>query len=105
METYANVIAHVDTPGTHLHRDWAHLEAPEIAKTYWVLSEDATWRETLGHILSDEAHHRDVNHTFAGLGPNDPNPFVHEHIENFDRAVARRAPLLLQSALSQAPAR
>jgi len=99
VETYANVIAHVDAPGTHLHKDWAHLEAPEIAKSYWVLSKDATWRETLGHILADEAHHRDVNHTYAQLGPDDPNPFVQEHIDNFNAAVARRAPELLNKAI------
>jgi len=101
VETYANVIDHVDTPGTHLHRDWAELEAPEVAKTYWALDEDATWRDTLGHILADEAHHRDVNHTFATLGPNDPNPFVREHMDNFNAAVVRRAPVLLQQAMAK----
>jgi hypothetical protein len=101
VETYANVIAHVDKPGTHLHRDWAHLAAPDVAKSYWALEPGATWRETLGHILADEAHHRDVNHTFAELGPEADNPFVQEHIANFDAAVARRAPALLKEALTK----
>ena len=66
VHTYANIIEHIDTPDTHLHRDWASLAAPKIAKQYWRLADDATWRDTLRHILADEAHHRDVNHTYAG---------------------------------------
>jgi hypothetical protein len=66
VHTYANVIEHIDKPGTHLNQNWANLPAPSVAKNYWVLGEDATWRDTLRHILADEAHHRDVNHTYAG---------------------------------------
>jgi hypothetical protein len=105
------------------------------------------WRDALRHILADEAHHRDVNHTYAELQvcsihhtrtphpslvlpfslhrdhtqrakrrlcthftPSQPtqtnkgdaeNPFVHEHMRNFDDAVARRAPELLKQALER----
>lgn len=31
--------------------------------------------------MADEANHRDVNHTFAGMKSDDPSPFVHEHKE------------------------
>ena len=91
----------MDTEGTHLHQDWAHLPAPVVAKGYWALGPDASWREALGHILADEAHHRDVNHTYAELKPGDPNPFVHEHIANFDAAVVRRVPSLLQERMAK----
>jgi hypothetical protein len=29
--------------------------------------------------MADEAHHRDVNHTFADMKSDDPNPFVTTH--------------------------
>jgi hypothetical protein len=95
VHTYSNILDHLEKPGSDLHTSWAHLPAPEIAKAYWCLPKDATWKETLRHILADEAHHRDVNHTFAELDRNQDSPFVHEHVANFNAAVARRAPMLL----------
>eukprot|EP01031_Cornospumella_fuschlensis_P006590 gene6590-8195_t len=65
--TYANVIAQVQDPSTKLHKAWASLPAPDIAKTYWRLPPDASFLDTLKCIYADEAHHRDVNHTFAEL--------------------------------------
>lgn len=32
--------------------------------------------------MADEANHRDVNHTFAEMKNDDPNPFIAEHREN-----------------------
>ena len=32
-------------------------------------------------MMADETHHRDVNHTFADMDSDDPNPFLHEHKE------------------------
>jgi hypothetical protein len=29
--------------------------------------------------MADEAHHRDVNHTFADMKSDDPNPFLEMH--------------------------
>jgi hypothetical protein len=58
VETYSNIVQHVETPGTHLHTSWATLLAPDIAKNYWALQPDATWHECLRHMLADEAHHR-----------------------------------------------
>lgn len=91
VHTYSNILTHLETEGTHLHREWRHLQAPEIAKVYWNLDpKKATWRDCLEHMLADEAHHRDVNHTFADLPRNAPNPFIHEHMHNFDAAVRRK---------------
>lgn len=32
--------------------------------------------------MADETHHRDVNHTFADMKTDDPNPYVLMHKEN-----------------------
>jgi ubiquinol oxidase len=39
--------------------------APEIARHYWGLSDNATLRDVVLVVRADEAHHRDVNHNFA----------------------------------------
>jgi ubiquinol oxidase len=39
--------------------------APEVAKRYWKLPDDATLRDVVLVVRADEAHHRDVNHAFA----------------------------------------
>lgn len=33
-------------------------------------------------MMADETHHRDVNHTFADMKSDDPNPFLSMHKEN-----------------------
>ncbi len=81
-ETYANIIHQVETPGTPLHKEWAELAAPDIAKGYWHLKEDARWLDVLKCIFADEANHRDVNHTFASMESDDPNPFVEKHLQD-----------------------
>jgi ubiquinol oxidase len=42
-----------------------NLAAPQIAKRYWKLPDDATLRDVVLVVRADEAHHRDVNHGFA----------------------------------------
>jgi hypothetical protein len=84
--TYKNVIDHIETPGTRLHEAWSDLPAPEMAKGYWKLSDDAKWVDTLKCIYADESHHRDVNHTFADMDTDDPNPFITKHREDAVRA-------------------
>ncbi|HYD88241.1 MAG TPA: alternative oxidase [Vitreimonas sp.] len=42
-----------------------NVPAPEIAKRYWNLPDDATLRDVVLAVRADEAHHRDVNHAFA----------------------------------------
>jgi ubiquinol oxidase len=42
-----------------------NLPAPEIARHYWGLPDDATLRDVVLVVRADEAHHRDVNHGFA----------------------------------------
>jgi len=43
-----------------------NLPAPAIARHYWGLDENATLRDVVLVVRADEAHHRDVNHGFAG---------------------------------------
>jgi hypothetical protein len=51
--------------------------ADEIAIRYWRLPADATMYDVLMAVRADEANHRDVNHTLAGVAPTEKNPFVH----------------------------
>jgi ubiquinol oxidase len=50
-----------------------NVAAPEIARHYWKLPDDATLRDVIIQVRADEAHHRDINHGFAselsGLPP------------------------------------
>jgi len=43
----------------------ANVPAPALAKRYWSLPENATLRDVVEVVRADEAHHRDVNHSFA----------------------------------------
>jgi ubiquinol oxidase len=55
-----------------------NVAAPDIAKRYWGLPDDATLRDVVLVVRADEAHHRDVNHSFAnelgGLPQNEIAP-------------------------------
>jgi ubiquinol oxidase len=42
-----------------------NVQAPEVARRYWGLGDDATLRDVVLVVRADEAHHRDVNHGFA----------------------------------------
>jgi ubiquinol oxidase len=42
-----------------------NVPAPELARRYWGLGEEATLRDVVLVVRADEAHHRDVNHGFA----------------------------------------
>lgn len=81
-QTYANIIHQVETPGTPLHTEWSQLPAPKLAKTYYKLGDDAMWVDCLKCMFADESNHRDVNHTFATMKCDDPNPFVQKHLKN-----------------------
>jgi hypothetical protein len=51
--------------------------------------------------MADEANHRDVNHTFADMQSDDPNPFLEEHQHN--AAIAWRLHLTGQPAWTPTP--
>lgn len=50
--TYADIIRHVETPGTNLHSAWSELDAPDIAKGYWKLDKNAKFVEALKCMVS-----------------------------------------------------
>jgi ubiquinol oxidase len=58
--SYTEYLAGVDD-GTY-----ANVPAPRIAIDYWKLAEGAVLRDVILVVRAHEAHHRDVNHPFAG---------------------------------------
>ncbi|KAJ6624288.1 Alternative oxidase, mitochondrial [Pseudolycoriella hygida] len=75
VKTYTGLLDDMNGP-EHL-RNWGDEAAPAIAVNYYKLDQNATVRDVIKCIRADEAHHRDVNHSFAGLDPDlDPNPFL-----------------------------
>jgi ubiquinol oxidase len=57
--SYTHYLAEIDEGRSE------NVPAPEIAKRYWGLPDDATLRDVVLVVRADEAHHRDVNHGFA----------------------------------------
>lgn len=80
--TYVNTINHIETPGTRLNAAWSSIRAPPLAIGYYRMPKDAMWVDTLKCMMADEANHRDVNHTFASMKNDCPNPFLQDHKEN-----------------------
>ena len=90
VETYTSVVEKMDTPGSQLNMQWRDMPAPNIAKQYYKLGDEALWYDVIKNICADESNHRDVNHTFAGMEGDNPNPYVQKH--NQDAAKAWRTP-------------
>ena len=57
--SYSHYLAEIDEGRSR------NVPAPQIAKTYWGLADDATLRDVVLVVRADEAHHRDVNHGYA----------------------------------------
>lgn len=57
--SYTHYLAEIDEGRS------ANIAAPELAKRYWGLPDNATLRDVVLVVRADEAHHRDVNHGFA----------------------------------------
>ncbi|KAI8846342.1 alternative oxidase-domain-containing protein [Chytridium lagenaria] len=55
-------------------KHWGSQPAPNIAKSYWRLKDDATVRDVVAAVRADEADHRDTNHLLSNLDPDQPNP-------------------------------
>ncbi|KAJ3041136.1 hypothetical protein HDV00_009850 [Rhizophlyctis rosea] len=72
VHTYSNALRDMEV-GQIKH--WKTTPAPKIAIEYWKLKEDATFEDVVKAVRADEAEHRDVNHTLAGLKADEPNPF------------------------------
>jgi len=76
VKTYTKCLEEIESgPLTH----WKTMPAPEVARQYWHLGENATMRDVILVIRADEAHHRLVNHTFASMDKLEDNPFPPGH--------------------------
>jgi len=81
VKTYTHALEEIDSPHGVLHH-WKTQKAPPLAVEYWQLPKDATLRDVIAQVRADEAHHRDVNHTFSSLlqkGVPTKNPFGPGH--------------------------
>ncbi|CEM10074.1 unnamed protein product [Vitrella brassicaformis CCMP3155] len=76
VKTYTHLIEEMDKGKLPL---FTHMPAPPVARAYWQLGKKAMLRDVWLAIRADESHHREVNHTFAGMQRNDPNPFPPGH--------------------------
>ncbi|KAI6044815.1 AOX, alternative oxidase mitochondrial precursor [Pisolithus marmoratus] len=57
--------------------EWTNMPAPEIAKDYWRLPDNAKLLDVMYAVRSDESTHRFINHSLANLNPKtDVNPFA-----------------------------
>ncbi|SAM82122.1 related to alternative oxidase precursor, mitochondrial [Ustilago bromivora] len=62
--------------------EWENVPAPEIAKHYWQLGDQALLVDVIRAVRADEATHRCINHTLASLDyKEDPNPFASRELE------------------------
>jgi hypothetical protein len=66
--TYTVLLHHMDNGELD---EWTNAQAPEEARTYYDLPASATFRDVILSVRADESMHREVNHNFADLGPND----------------------------------
>jgi hypothetical protein len=72
VKTYTQILDYIDD-GTF--KEWQTLPATQIAKDYWELADDATFRDVIAAVRYDEVIHREVNHKFADMKAGDPNPY------------------------------
>lgn len=68
VKTYTVLLKHMDAG--HLP-EWSKMAAPEEARTYYNLPENATFRDVVLAVRADEAMHREHNHHFADINAND----------------------------------
>jgi len=58
--SYTHYLAEIDEGRSE------NVPAPLVARHYWKLDPEARLRDVVLLVRADEAHHRDVNHSFAG---------------------------------------
>lgn len=78
VKTYTGLLEDLG-PNGHL-RAWGDEPATVIARKYYKLPDDACFRDVVMCVRADEANHRDVNHTLAGLDPTHTNPFIEKKV-------------------------
>jgi len=68
--TYTKLIEQIDGGSLPLFK---HMKAPSFAVKYYNLDKDAMLREVFNCMRMDESAHRDANHHFGDLKPDEPN--------------------------------
>jgi hypothetical protein len=76
VHTYSKLLEDIDAGKLP---SFASLKAPRIARIYYNLPADAMLRDVFERIRADEGAHRDTNHHFGDLKPDEPNTMV-EHL-------------------------
>jgi len=76
VKTYTHLLHDIDDGKLPL---FTRQPAPMFARTYYNLPEGALLRDVFASMRADESHHRDANHHFGSLRPDEPNEF-HEHL-------------------------
>mmetsp|Transcript_109753 Transcript_109753/g.354074 ORF Transcript_109753/g.354074 Transcript_109753/m.354074 type:complete len:352 (+) Transcript_109753:78-1133(+) len=76
VHTYSKLLVDIDAGKLPL---FENLQAPRMARVYYNLPEDAMLRDVFERIRADECAHRDTNHHFSDLRPDEPNTMV-EHL-------------------------
>jgi len=74
--TYTKLIQHLEEGK---YPEWQARTPPDIAMKYWMLQQNASMIDLFKVIRADEAHHRDCNHLFAILKPQEDNPIEPGH--------------------------
>lgn len=82
VKTYTKIVQEINEGNLQA---WKTRPAPDIAKNYWKLGNDSTVLNVFQAIRADEAHHRDVNHVFADIKSDQPNPFSETNFDNDER--------------------
>lgn len=77
VRTYSHIMELIDEEKLPAFKS---AEVPEVARAYWRLPANASYRDMFSVIRADEAGHRLVNHTFADMHArrqaNETNPFI-----------------------------
>jgi len=68
--TYTKLIEQIDDGTLPLFK---HMKAPSFAIKYYNLDKNAMLRDVFNCMRMDESSHRDANHHFGDLKPNEPN--------------------------------
>lgn len=76
VKTYTHLLHDIDEGKLPL---FSTHPATVFARTYYNLPEGAVLRDVFAAMRADESHHRDANHHFASLEPDEPNHFP-EHL-------------------------
>jgi len=95
--TYTGLVEDIDNGNLGM---FSQMRAPRMARTYYHLPDDAMLRDVFACIRADEGAHRDTNHHFGDLKPDDPNTKV-EHLRKHHFSTQGALSGVVYTALSK----